>query len=252
MAEKQYYTLIVVGSGGTGTYFLKEISRYLSNKDRSCLRGMYIIDGDIIEKKNLSRQAFIEDDIGRYKAEVMAEVLNDQFGLRWGAVSDYLLDMSQLTTLVDEYKNAIPVIIGCVDNHGCRLLLEEFFYSQENCIYFDAANEEKEGECVFSAVVKDKVISPCRSYFFPDILEADTRSRDEISCEELNNSSPQHILANMTSGLNLLSAFVQLFENGTVTTGYSVYDPFKFMSKIYTAKQAKWEITDRKEVKRNV
>ena len=62
MAE-QNYTVFVVGSGGTGTYFLKEISRYLSNKDRSSLRAMYIIDGDVIEKKNLSRQAFIDDDI---------------------------------------------------------------------------------------------------------------------------------------------------------------------------------------------
>ncbi len=240
------YSLVVVGSGGTGTYFLKEISRYLSSKNRDSICAMYIIDGDTIEKKNLSRQAFIDDDIGRYKAEVMAEVLNDQFGLRWQAVSDYLFDTEQLTTLVD--VDSIPVIIGCVDNHGCRLLLEQYFYASKNCIYFDAANEEKAGECVFSAVVNDVVFSPCRSYFFPDILKGDTRGRDTISCEELNNASPQHILANMTSGLQLLSAFIQLFEDGTLQTGYSVYDPFRFMNKSYSAKDCKWEPKNRKEV----
>ncbi len=248
MADKpEKITLIVVGSGGTGTYFLKEISRYLSSKKRDNISSMYIIDGDIIERKNLSRQAFIDDDIGRYKAEVMAEVLDDQFGLKWQAVAEYLFEEKQLECLVE--NSTIPVIIGCVDNHGCRLLLEDFFYSQTNCIYFDAANEERAGECVFSAVVNDTVFSPCRSYFFPDILDGDTRGRDEISCEELNNSAPQHILANMTSGLQLLSAFVQFFENGTISTGYSVYDPFRFMNKAYSAEQCKWQPVNRKEVK---
>lgn len=240
------YSLFVVGSGGTGTYFLKEISRYLSSKKRDSVASMYIIDGDIIERKNLSRQAFIDDDIGRYKAEVMAEVLNDQFGLKWLAVSDYLFNTDQLQKLVE--TGTIPVIIGCVDNHGCRLLLEKFFYASKNCIYFDAANEERAGECVFSAVVNDVVYSPCRSYYFPDILKGDTRGRDTISCEELNNSAPQHILANMTSGLQLLSAFVQFFEDGTITTGYSVYDAFRFMNKAYSAKDCKWEPKRREDV----
>lgn len=246
MQNNKKYTLLVVGSGGTGTYFLKEISRYLASKKRDQIAAMYIIDGDIIEKKNLSRQAFIDDDIGRYKADVMAEVLDEQFGLKWQAVSSYLFEEKDILTLIE--KNTIPVIIGCVDNHGCRILLEKVFYSSSNCIYFDAANEEKEGECVFSAVVNDVVYSPCRSYFFPDILEGDTRGRDTISCEELNNSAPQHILANMTSGLQLLSAFVKFFEDGTITTGYAVYNAFKFFTKSYSAEDCKWTPINRKEV----
>lgn len=245
MDKNPKYTLLVVGSGGTGTYFLKEISRYLCKKDISMLKKMIIIDGDIIERKNLSRQAFIEDDIGRNKADVMSEALNAAFKLRWTAYCDYIFEVEQISQLVE--NGTIPVIIGCVDNHGCRLLMEDYFYSVSNCIYYDAANEMSQGECTFSAVINDVIASPCRSYFFPDMLDGDVRGRDAISCEELNNSAPQHILANMTSGLQLLSAFIQLLESETIQTGYSVYDPFRFMNKSYSAEQCKWRPLKREE-----
>lgn len=240
-------SLLVVGSGGTGTYFLKEISRYLSSKKKDLLAQYIIADGDTVERKNLSRQAFDVDDIGRNKADVMAEVLNSCFELKWQAFCEYLFSVEQIENLVRQ--NTLPVIIGCVDNHGCRLLLEEFFLNSQNCIYFDAANEERAGECVFSAMVNGVVVSPTRSYFFPDMLKEDTRGRDEVSCEELNNAAPQHILANMSSGMQLLSAFVQLFENGIVPTGYTVYDVFRYMNKHYTAEQCKWQPTRKEDCK---
>ena len=231
-------SLIVVGAGGTGTYFLKEVSRYLAAADREKIARMLIVDGDTVERKNLSRQAFTSDDIGRNKAEVMAEVLNECFGLTWQAVTEYLTELEQMMPFVA--RDSIPVVIGCIDNHGARLLLEEFFKSQKTCIYMDAANEFHSGECVFSAKVAGTVYSPCRSYFFPDMLDGDTRGRSEISCEELNNSAPQHILANMASGLQLLSAFISFYEDATVTCGYSVYDPFRNFSKFYKAEDCKW------------
>ena len=83
-------SLIVVVAGGTGTYFLKEVSRYLAAADREKIARMLIVDGDTVERKNLSRQAFTSDDIGRNKAEVMAEVLNECFGLTWQACTEYI------------------------------------------------------------------------------------------------------------------------------------------------------------------
>ena len=60
------YTILVVGSGGTGTYFLKELTHFLGSapkKVQSMIKGLYVADGDIVEKKNLSRQCFCPDDI---------------------------------------------------------------------------------------------------------------------------------------------------------------------------------------------
>ena len=57
------YKVCCIGAGGTGGYFLKEFSRYLGGF-RENISGLYVIDGDIVEEHNLSRQCFAEEDIG--------------------------------------------------------------------------------------------------------------------------------------------------------------------------------------------
>ena len=56
---KNEYVFIIVGAGGTGTYFLKEFSRFIAGTSyEKQIVGMYILDGDNVEKKNLTRQCF--------------------------------------------------------------------------------------------------------------------------------------------------------------------------------------------------
>ena len=223
---KTYYKLVVVGCGGTGTYFLKEICRFLSGSD--LVREIHVFDGDIVEKKNLSRQCFDESDIGINKAVVMGEVLSSAFHLPVIAHDRYLLDAHDL----DEFmysKNysteTIPVVIGCVDNHGARLIMEDFFYNESNktCILFDSGNEYATGEISYAYKRNGKVISPARSYYFPEIKNGDVRNRDEISCEELNAVEPQHFVTNMMAGQLLCSAFVMLLD-GKLKCGVSVFN----------------------------
>ena len=75
------YSLAVMGAGGTGSYFLKEVSRQISSTPdiQKQISSMYICDGDIVEEKNLERQCFIMDDVGRSKAAVLGEVLTTLF-----------------------------------------------------------------------------------------------------------------------------------------------------------------------------
>lgn len=237
MKKKVTFDLIVIGSGGTGTYFLKEISRFLSssNNAKDLVASMTIIDGDTVEGKNLSRQCFTEQDIGLHKASVMAEVLNQSFGLNWRAYTEYITDISQIKKHCE--KN-IPVIIGCVDNHAARLVCEGFFNSQTSCIFFDAANEYEHGEVVYSYKIENHLIGPLRSHYFPDILSGDLRSVTDLSCEELNQSQPQHILTNMTAGLALCSAFCKLLH-GTVEPGVTFFNSAGFYAEFmpYTGQE---------------
>lgn len=204
------YCLIVVGAGGTGTYFLKEFSRFIHGTDALKNFGkMVIFDGDTVEGKNLARQCFTQEDIGRNKASVMAEVLNDAFSLKWESYATYLTDIKQLDEVT---KNFAPVIISCVDNHACRLLLEEFFHKKKTCIYFDSANEFETGECVYSYKKEGNVEGPVRSHYFPDIKEKQHKKVTELSCEELNNVEPQHIFTNMFAGNLLCSGMAKLLE----------------------------------------
>ena len=181
--------------------------------------GLYIIDGDTVEEHNLTRQCFQKEDIGYPKASVLAEVLNDAFGLYWRAYPTYLTSVSQLEDMLELEDGDIPVILGCVDNHGCRLILESFFMKNDNCIYYDSANEFISGEVVMSYKIKGNQISPLRSEIFSDILQGDLRNVTELSCEEMNVSTPQHISVNMLAGLILLSAVTQLITDNIVKPG---------------------------------
>lgn len=220
------YSLYVIGAGGTGTYFLKEFARFVADK-KEMFHSMTIFDGDIVEQKNLKRQCFMEEDIGRNKAAVMAEILNDSFGLSFVSKDCFLNSTSQLKE--NSYGNAkvVPLIVSCVDNHGCRMILEKFFEKEEDCIYFDSANEFDNGEVVFSYKANGKVCGPTRSYYFPQIKLGDVRNREEISCEELNNVAPQHIFTNMQAG-HLLCCGVANLLDGKLTPGIAFFNSLKY------------------------
>lgn len=214
--------MIVVGAGGTGTYFLKEFSRFIHGTSNvGKFINMVIFDGDTVESKNLARQCFCEEDVGRNKAAVMAEVLNEAFGLHFIAHASYLSSLKQLKQVVS--SDSTPVIISCVDNHACRLLLEEYFDSVKNCIYFDSANEFDTGECVYSYKKDGKVEGPLRSYYFPHIKEEIHKAREEMSCEELNSVAPQHIFTNMFAGNLLCTAMASLLDKKH-TPGFAYFN----------------------------
>ena len=220
------YSVIVIGAGGTGTYFLKEFSRFLSGKPSGETRvsSLTVFDGDTVEEKNLERQAFTEDDLGQNKAAVMADVLNSAFGLDWRASGEYLLNTSQLKDAVK--YDTVPVIVGCVDNHSCRLVIEKYFSSVRDCFYLDSANEFTTGEVVFSYRAENRTVSPCRSHYFPKIREK-AKARNEMSCEELNNVAPQHIATNMCAGNILLTEICSILKN-TPHPGIVTFDTASF------------------------
>ena len=200
--------LIVVGSGGTGTYFLKEVSRYLARLGKKNLfKDFSIYDGDTVEKKNLDRQCFMDDDIGRNKACVMAEILSDAFSIPWKSYPLYVTKKKDIRL----NKNYIPVVIGTVDNHAARMVMEELFNTLDCIFYLDSANEYSSGEVIFSGKLNGKVISPLRSYYFPEIKKPE-KARTEMSCTELNMAAPQHIKTNMAAGNILLCELTNLIE----------------------------------------
>lgn len=54
--------IVIVGCGGTGSHYIKELGRYLyGNK---CMKDngirIVLVDGDLVEEKNLVRQAFLQ------------------------------------------------------------------------------------------------------------------------------------------------------------------------------------------------
>lgn len=56
--------ITVIGAGGVGSWLVPKLIRVVNS--------MELFDGDVLEKKNLDRQLFDEDDIGQNKASALA------------------------------------------------------------------------------------------------------------------------------------------------------------------------------------
>ncbi len=218
------FTLNVIGAGGTGGYFLKEFARYIQGHT-GCFKGMYIIDGDTVEEKNVLRQAFQLEDVGFNKAVVMADILRSAFGVKFQAKPDFL----EASDEIECHYGSVPLIIGCVDNHQARMVCEKFFNEHDTVFYLDSANEFSTGEVVFSYKVNGKVLSPLRSSIFKMEIG---KKRSEMSCEELNNVEPQHIATNMLAG-NILLREVCSILDGKPHCGFVEFDTEMFHQEFF-------------------
>lgn len=103
--------IVVVGCGGTGSWLLPKLVKTINDGIRkSIIRKdvkLILIDGDIVEEKNLVRQNFIEQDIGQNKAEVMASRYGPHLINENGAIfiDKYIADSEQYEKLTAEDKD---------------------------------------------------------------------------------------------------------------------------------------------------
>ena len=76
--KRNYY---VVGCGGVATYFLPSFLKtlYYSAKDKSKLTPLTLVDGDIVEEKNIARQVFGQNEVNWHKSEALADRYQDEF-----------------------------------------------------------------------------------------------------------------------------------------------------------------------------
>src|SRR5206468_6210271 len=104
-------TIVVVGCGGTGGFLAEAVCRLLLDRPGS----LHLIDMDRVEPHNVARQSFDRADVGRFKAQVLAERLARRFGRAVGySVLPY--DAELHAALFAEAGAGLRLLIGCVDN----------------------------------------------------------------------------------------------------------------------------------------
>ena len=81
--ERNTYGIIVVGLGGTGSFVMGDLARYIASASPSIKRSVSVVlaDGDLVEDKNRSRQLYFSEDVGRNKADCLAQAINDAYEL---------------------------------------------------------------------------------------------------------------------------------------------------------------------------
>lgn len=125
--------IIQIGAGGTGGYVAYEILRMLGNMPQELKPHVHytLMDGDVYEPKNLGRQLCCEDDMGKFKAQVLVEDYGELFGItkeQATYVPEYLTNISQLQNLEGM---SLPYFVSFGDKER-----EHFFTDAANEVVF--------------------------------------------------------------------------------------------------------------------
>lgn len=228
------YNIIIVGCGGTGGNLIKELGRFLYGTSLRNSCSILLIDGDLVEKQNVSRQPFLPEDVGRKKAAVMAEILQEAFQITCSYYPEYLNHAYELEKF--EKEDYVTILIGCVDNHACRKVLHAYFQKSISCFYLDSANEYSIGEVVVGARIAGSEIFPDRVHYFPEILQDQSVPRSEESCQQMNVRQPQHLVTNLFAANLLLKCVVEILSEQEWNGGIYYFDAFKGYS-VFREKQ---------------
>lgn len=221
--------VIIIGAGGTGGWFASYIDRI---KDDHIVT---IIDGDVVESKNLTRQNFIESDINHNKAQVIGARYNFK-----NIVPQFLKNKDEVKEIV-EAVGLTPLFIGAVDNNASRKLIKEFMdeYKGE-AFWLDGGNSERDGQVITSIIDEngervEGFSDPFELYEEFANTDGDERRPDQISCAEQSESAPQNVVANILSATTLFTIANKIMNNEPVLSNeikfnssmVSMYDPNK-------------------------
>lgn len=238
-----HYKIVLVGVGGTGGMLSTLLSRYIysmENSQENISFSLCMIDADRVEEKNIGRQPFSKDDLGQFKADALQEAYSYLYGIDVSSIPVYIDNIEdiykafntlQLTS--EKFGYSLynhKILIGAVDNHRARQVIEEYFITYNECeslVYIDSANEYDFGTCVCGYRKGNTIYSPTRGVFFPEVFEDNGPSASEMSCGEVNISSPQHLLTNMTAANVIFSHICNYINNNNVSCGVTYFYPFK-------------------------
>lgn len=242
-ADKQYarqfcqkddaWLVVCVGTGGTGGNFCKEFPHLMLEKKNISL---LMIDGDRVEGKNVKRQPYGKRDIMQNKAQILMKDLAADYPM----LQERLFSWPHYLDTVEDLYNAIAsvnasydhvLLIGGVDNHAARRVMQQYHLGKDNSVYVDSANEWSTGEVVVAVRANGIDQSPVRSFYFPNVLTDTSPSASEISCGAINESAPQHQVTNLTAARIIFSSVVPVLLKGMVYCGITYFDAFKYFAR---------------------
>lgn len=214
-----------IGAGGTGGYITEELVAVLGATGQEHV--LVVIDGDIVEERNLERQAFYKGDINKNKAEALISRIDDKddpnvtvYGL-----TDYIktwMDIVAIITRMWElYDTQEEVMIICgADNNAVRhridLATKALHELQifKHVVIVDSGNTEYTGECLVTSLTRgvayeDNHLDYRLARLVGGLEDRLTYGDFELSCEVVSESQPQNIGTNMLAGYAVLTSVIK-------------------------------------------
>jgi molybdopterin/thiamine biosynthesis adenylyltransferase len=179
-----------IGGGGVGSWLTPAMCLLLGDPSK-----VIVVDGDMLEKKNLNRQLFTEKDIGVYKSVALAEKYNCQSVNRYFASGMLEIDRGDwIMCAVDNNLGRKEVLATC-DSTGCRAVFGGNETLSSEAYYYQASWKRSE-------------LDP-RTYY-PEINT--NKSNDPraaaIGCvEEIQGGNTQRVSANIAACSHMLHLY---------------------------------------------
>lgn len=222
----EYNTLrfIVVGAGGTGSFVVPAIARliYELKQQQNKSAEMVIVDPDVVESGNIPRSNFCFAEIGRFKAQTLAE----RVATAWGTETSFSCERfdpdKHLKSSNSDYRS-LTIIVGCVDNHLARRdmhrALDEFrgYGGASRLWWIDGGNGRSSGQVLLGSTTKRlrpeqyfTATSICRalpapSLQHPDLLEPERiEAKSDASCPERVRLGEQGLNVNQRVAIEIV------------------------------------------------
>ena len=191
--------ILLLGAGGTGGYVAPHLYRLMHTLNRPV--RINIVDGDLVEAKNLVRQNFCAADLGENKAKVLATRYSEAFGMETLYHPAFLEKDEDLYRMVQpgdiwldgKRVPELSILIGCVDNNKSRQMCHRVFERSSHLVYIDSGNDEFSGQVVCGIRCNRRTIYKPVCKLYPDMLEETDNFPSELSCAEAAVSAPQSI-----------------------------------------------------------
>lgn len=214
--------LVLVGCGGTGSHLASGLCALACElRERNIAVQLIFVDPDRVELKNVGRQLFTRADIGKPKAQVLAQRVMQAFGV---VVNVYVAPIQKSVGRIETAQGPLTLLIGAVDNPAARAYLCELVAKAGGAVWWlDCGNENHSGQialgnCTEAAQLKNSVQLgmtqqlPAPNLVYPDLLETPrVKKSKNASCAELTAAGEQGLMANRLVAawaLSLLNDFL--------------------------------------------
>jgi PRTRC genetic system ThiF family protein len=118
--QAEILKIVLIGLGGTGSFLARHVACMVTLlRDAGKKVSLTFIDPDTVEVGNIPRQNFCPAEIGRYKAEALAERYARDFGVEIGC-----LPTTFSPDMVSVDFNTLTIMVGCVDNALARVSMD--------------------------------------------------------------------------------------------------------------------------------
>lgn len=189
-------TIVLIGCGGTGSLLLSRLARINEVLLSTGHKGFHVtaVDGDEVEEKNIGRQLFTREDIGRDKSECLISKINLAFGTNWDS------ERRNLTLATKSFLNQ-NIIISCVDNMKARDLINNTFKKvdrnidyRKNYYWIDCGNGKDYGQVLFAD--KEEKLCPTLFQFDPEVSKKSEDATQGLGCSIWESLQEQDLLVN--------------------------------------------------------